>query len=196
VDPAPSPKASAIYPSLLYFGGDCIHGHNCTTTVLVGEHMLVNVVCNNASCFCAPSKQFANSTGIGDHSPINLCFASTQQINPELQHRLFIAVIFLFPKVTHKLLKFSITRRIESDGFSRGAWLYLLPFQNLDKAHETSWKAEPSAWASWRAVTSMVGSWRWRDVCRIFRLVMAMMSLVVGQWLVRNWRSPRSNCRD
>ncbi len=112
------------------------------------------------------------------------------------RHRLFIAVIFLFPEMMHKLLKFSVTRRIKSDGFSCGAWPYLLSFQNLDKAHETSQKAEPSAWASWRAVTSMVGSCRRCDVCHVFRLVMAMMSLVVGRWLVRNWRSPRSNCRD
>ncbi len=64
------------------------------------------------------------------------------------RHRLFIVVIFLLPEVTHKLLKFSMTMRIESEGFSRGAWPYLPSFENLAMAPETSRKADPSAWAS------------------------------------------------
>ncbi len=85
----------------------------------------------------------------------------------KLQHRLFIVVIFLLPEVMHKLLKFSMTMRIESEGFSRGASPYVPSFQNLAMAPETSQKADPSAWASSRAVTAMVGSCCWRGWCQV-----------------------------
>jgi hypothetical protein len=57
MDPAPSAKAGAINAGTLNFWGNCTHSHHCTSTVLIGEHLFIDIVCDDSSCFRSCAEQ-------------------------------------------------------------------------------------------------------------------------------------------